>query len=143
MSKLRPIIIIDDDSDDLDLIVEGLHGLDEHQILTFRNGRKALDYLSTTEDHPHLILCDINMPAMSGIELSKAIEDSPILREKSIPFIFLSTTAQPTTIQEAFSHKVQGFFVKPAVENDLVELLKVILRYWQKSEHPNKYRKRI
>src|SRR5215218_9534907 len=69
----------------------------------FKNGKEAEAYLRTTTHHPFLILCDINMPVMTGLELRATIEADPVLKEKSIPFIFLSTTGNPTVVRNAYS----------------------------------------
>ena len=104
MRQHGPIILIDDDLDDQEIVQEVLRGLNiQNQLLFFKNGKEAEAYLRTTTHHPFLILCDINMPVMTGLELRATIEADPVLKEKSIPFIFLSTTGNPTVVRNAYS----------------------------------------
>src|SRR5687768_5633472 len=113
MSKKGPIMLVEDDKDDQQLISEIIRQLKiENRITCFNNGKEALDHLLKGIDQPLLILCDINMPVMGGIELRKQITANETLRRKSIPFIFLTTTASPNSVKEAYDMSVQGFFEK-------------------------------
>jgi YesN/AraC family two-component response regulator len=136
-----PIIIVEDGLDDCDLIVECLDHLGvTNERVCFKNGVDALNYLQTTTTHPFLILSDVNMPLMNGMELRKTINDCEYLREKSIPFVFLSTTKNRDTVRTAFKLTVQGFFLKPDTISEMESTLREIVSYWQNCEHPNKVR---
>lgn len=138
MSKDRAIVLIDDDSDDRDLLEEVLRYINvENKILSFSDGKAALEYLKSTSDQPFLILSDINMPVMDGIELRKEVNANDTLRKKSIPFIFLSTTATAVTVNQAYEMSVQGFFQKPSTVQQLRDLLRLICDYWRGCKHPN------
>src|SRR5690349_3131202 len=102
MSQL-PIVIIDDDLDDRQLLGElskELRG--NHEIRYFVNGVEALKYLETTSEQPFLILCDVNMPMMNGLELLEQVNRTPDLKRKSIPFIFLSTSGDKRYVDRAY-----------------------------------------
>lgn len=138
MAKAGPILIIDDDKDDCELIMIALQQLNiSNAVRCFENGKHALDYLQATPDKPFLIFCDINMPVMDGLELRRQISLDPQLRNKSIPFIFLSTTANPVPIKEAYEMSVQGFFVKGKTVEEIRQLVKEIVSYWSRCKHPN------
>jgi CheY-like chemotaxis protein len=79
------------------------------------------------------------MPGMNGIEMRNEIINDPYLREKSIPFVFYSTAANPYQIRRAYELTVQGFFQKPSTYPELVQMLKLILDYWKVCRHPNYY----
>ena len=134
----RPIIIVDDDKDDQEIIEETIRSIGiENEIKFFDDCRKVLDYLSTTKDQPFVIISDINLPIMSGLELRERIEKDPYLKDKSIPFIFLSTAASHIAIRDAYRLTVQGFFQKPASIVELQNMIRTIFTYWEICRHPN------
>jgi len=141
MKSENPIIVVDDDLDDQFLvkkICENLHVTKE--VLFFDDGKELLKYLRTTVQKPFIILCDINMPLMTGLELRRAINQDDQLRKKSIPFLFFSTAASPAQIREAYDLTVQGFFIKETTMEKIQDTLKLILDYWEKCKHPNSVR---
>jgi CheY-like chemotaxis protein len=138
MPKSGPIVIVDDDSDDQELMREILVEMQvKNEIISFENGKNALEYLRSTNDQPFFILCDINMPVMNGIEFRRQIDKSEHLRKKSIPFIFLSTTASSVVVLEAYELTVQGFFKKEQSVTGIKAMLQSIVEYWQRCRHPN------
>lgn len=139
MSLKGPIICVEDDEDDQYLISQAAKDLAiTNPLRFFTNGKEALDYLNDTDERPFLILCDINMPFMNGIEFRRHIIESEFLRKKSIPFIYLSTAANPGVIEEAYKAMVQGFYKKASQYEKLQEQIQVIVAYWQHCLHPNK-----
>jgi CheY-like chemotaxis protein len=138
MSKTGPIIIIDDDPDDQEMIQRVFSRLGiENEIRKFYDGEEALHYFEHTQEQPFLILCDINMPLMNGLELKKNIESREYLKKKSIPFVYLTTTADKDQIKKAYALTVQGFFQKGQSYDDLKEVITHIVSYWKKCHHPN------
>jgi len=138
MSVKGPIISIEDDFDDQFLIKSILDELGiSNQLIFFTNGLDALLYLETTQEQPFIILCDINMPIMNGLELRQRIEQNEYLRKKSIPFIFLSTADNPQIITTAYELTIQGFFKKENSFADLRKRIKICFEYWQSCLHPN------
>lgn len=137
--KNGAIILIDDDPDDHHIVQHVIAELEvKNQLLIFIESEAAYNYLSThLNEQPFIILCDINMPKMNGIELKRKIDENPELRRKSIPFVYLSTAASPNTIREAFELNVQGFFIKPYDVNKIKATLKLVFDYWSECRHPN------
>ena len=134
----QPIVIVEDDVDDQFLIQRVFERIGVgSELLFFANGKDALEYLLTTEKETFLILCDINMPVMNGLELRAKINTNELLRRRSIPFIFLSTAARPSDVMQAYELTVQGFFVKESTLVEMEDSLKAIIRYWMKCKHPN------
>lgn len=133
-----PIVIVEDDADDqyfIRTICEKLGVTSD--LIFFEDGQQALNYLQTTQRKTFLILCDINMPIMNGLELRRKIQEDEHLLKKSIPFVFLSTAARPKEVEEAYSLTVQGFFVKASQLSEMEQSLELILNYWLKCKHPN------
>ena len=132
-----PIMIIDDDSDDQELLNEILKELKVPNLTRFFDSCKhALDYLLTTIETPLLIISDINLPAMTGLEFCKKIMDNESLRVKNIPFVFLTTSNDQKVIAEAYEMSIEGFFVKPTSIGELKNLMRMIIDYWTLSRRP-------
>ena len=138
MSQKLPIVIIDDDSDDRELLGDLTKELrKEHELRFFVNGVEALKYLETTHEQPFIILCDVNMPMMNGLELLEEIQRTPYLKQKSIPFIFLSTSGDKRYVIKAYELSAQGFFQKPSEMSALKSMLKLTFDFWAKCLHPH------
>ena len=95
-----------------------------------------LDYLHANSHEVRLIFSDINMPVMDGLELRSTINneiDSPC---RSIPFIYLSTSAREKEVQAAGDLLVQGFFQKGATIDELEQIIRIVLEYWGQCRIP-------
>lgn len=139
MMDLNPILIIDDDQDDLELINEVANFLKiDRPISFFKSGDELVNYLKSQTLAPFLIICDVNLPGKDGFEIKKQISDSTELKYASVPFIFWSTSASEKQIQYAYDLPAQGFFFKPTNFDDLCETFQTILAYWTKCQHPKK-----
>lgn len=137
--KLNPILIIDDDQDDLSLIRDAaLYLKIERPMHFFNSGDEIVSFLKSDRISPFLIISDVNLPGENGFKLKKRITQDEELKYKGVPFIFWSTDASEKQIQHAYDLPAQGFFFKPSNFVDLCETFKTILDYWQKSQHPKK-----
>ena len=106
-----PVIVIEDDIDDQELLVEVFEKLGyPNEILFFTNGQNALDYLNNTDVTPFLILSDINMPMLDGFALRNKIKMDEKLQTKCIPYLFFTTASTQKAVVEAYSMSVQGIF---------------------------------
>lgn len=139
MNKNGPIVIIEDDPDDQQILSEVLKDLDfSNEIIFFFDGDKALDYLVNSGERPFLILSDINMPKLNGLELRNKVHNNEQLRLKCIPYLFFTTAASQQAVIDAYSKSVQGFFIKPQTYAEIKRVLGNIIRYWQDCQSPNK-----
>lgn len=129
--KKNPIVIVEDNLDDCRFLTKALHitGVD-NPLRCFENGETTLQYLRETTEEPLMIISDIKMPVMDGIQLKKCIMQDQRLNKKNIPFIFLST------LPPAYYHKqvkelgVQGHFQKPSDFQDMLHVTKSIVEAW-------------
>jgi len=138
MNKGGPIIIIEDDVDDQEILIEVFKDLKyKNEIIFFDEGQKALDYLIGTKTEPFIIFSDINMPKLNGMELREKVHENEDLRIKSIPYLFFSTSAEQKHVIDAYSKSIQGFFVKPSNVEAIKDTIKTIVEYWQKCVSPN------
>jgi CheY-like chemotaxis protein len=140
MIKLEgKIILVDDDSYEQEALTYALkkRGWDS-SVEYFDDARKALEHLKQNSDEIFLVISDMNMPAMNGMDFKKAIDTDPLLREKSIPFIFITSGSLKSEIALAFDYRVQGFFRKLDTTEEQADMLDIIIKYWIISSHPNK-----
>ena len=138
MNKTGPIIIIEDDMDDQEMLVEIFKELNyANELVFFGDSMQALEYLTVTEIEPFLVLSDINMPKLNGMELREKIHNNEDLRLKSIPYLFFSTSAEQQHVIDAYSRSIQGFFIKPNSFDKLKKTIVKIVEYWQECESPN------
>jgi CheY-like chemotaxis protein len=138
MPKSGPIIIIEDDADDQELMIEIFKELEVPNLVKYFNSCiNALDYLVSSLEKPFLIISDINLPAMTGLELCQRIMENKSLRSKSIPFVFLSTSNDQNVIANAYQMSIQGFFVKPGSIDELKNIVRMIVDYWKVCRHPS------
>jgi len=138
MNRTGPIIIIEDDLGDqalLSIAFEELKLINE--IIFFRDPEKALNFLTDAIIEPFIILSDLNMPKLNGIQLREKIHSNEDLRLKCIPYLFFSTSAEQQYVVDAYSKSVQGFFVKPNTIEGLIKTLGIIVSYWQECESPH------
>jgi CheY-like chemotaxis protein len=137
-NELMPIMYIDDDNDDQETFKEALAALKiNRRVISFSNGKEALQYLLSEKINPFIIFCDINMPIMNGLELRKRISENKELARHCIPFIFYSTNADKRYVDLAYELTVQGYFKKPSDNDEIKEQLKRIVDYWLDCKHPN------
>ena len=128
MNKGGPIIIIEDDLDDQEMLTEIFRDLDyKNETIFFGDGEAALVFLVDTEIEPFIIFSDINMPKLNGVELREKVHNNEDLRIKSIPYLFFTTTAEQKHVVDAYSKSIQGFFVKPTKYTDLKRTIKIIV----------------
>lgn len=138
MNKTGPIIIIEDDTDDQEMLHDIFNELNyRNELIFFADSIQALSYLTETEIEPFLVLSDINMPKLSGMELREKVHNNEDLRMKSIPYLFFSTSAEQKHVIDAYSRSIQGFFVKPDTYEKLKKMIVKIVEYWQECESPN------
>jgi CheY-like chemotaxis protein len=134
-----PVIIVDDDTEDLDLIKEAWKDLKfTHPLLCFKNAEEILAYMHSGKALPFLILSDIHLPRIDGFELKKRLSKDKATNAASIPFVFISGTASEKEIARAYEVCAHGFFIKPESFDELKNSLKEIVAYWGDSKIPAK-----
>ncbi|WP_207509950.1 response regulator [Telluribacter humicola] len=134
-----PIVLVDDDEEDKYLFEEVLQELGFlNPLIWFNHSEKALRYLKQTTQPHLLIICDMNLPGLSGIEFKKHIDQDPELRKKAIPFVFYSTSVDQQTVNRAYTEMtVQGYFKKSGSYDETKRVVKLMLDYWTHSRHSN------
>lgn len=140
VNKTGPIIIIEDDADDQDLLTHIFKKLNyPNKILFFYDGEEALDFIDKSSDLPFLILSDINLPKLNGFALREKLKTDAKLNIKCIPYLFFSTALNQKSVIDAYSLSVQGFFVKQASIAELEKTIFAIMEYWRRCAAPNDF----
>ncbi|KQS27865.1 response regulator [Dyadobacter sp. Leaf189] len=132
-----PILYVGGDDDDRYLVADALkdNGCTS-QVINFENGQALIDYLRAATERPFIILCDLHLPQMSGLELKEIINSDETLKRRSIPFIFLSDAVHPRDVEDAYMSLVQGFYLKAKTYEGLKDQLAAICDYWEKATLP-------
>lgn len=136
MRGSKPILLVEDDSIDVLTVKRSLSDLKvTNKLIHKPNGEEALKYLT---DHnnpkPCIILLDLNMPKMNGIELLRHVKASDSL--KKIPIVVLTTSQDEQDIVESFQLNVAGYMVKAVDYKKFVETIRAIDLYWTLNEMP-------
>src|ERR1051326_7826582 len=124
------IVFVDDEKYEKDLLQIALAQKQwKVEVLYFSDAVKALEYLKETKDYIFLIISDLSMPGMNGLEFKKALDEDPQLCMKCLPFIFVSHGAIQKQINKAWQYRVQGYFRKPVTVDEQADMLDIIIRY--------------
>jgi CheY-like chemotaxis protein len=136
MRSTRPILLVEDDHVDTMTVKRSFKDLNViNPLATVSNGEEALEYLrDENNERPCVILLDLNMPRMNGIELLKILKADDEL--KMIPVVVLTTSEDIRDKIAAFGLSAAGYIVKPTDYKKFVEAMKIIDIYWTLSELP-------
>ncbi|OGR61276.1 MAG: hypothetical protein A2X34_10810 [Elusimicrobia bacterium GWC2_51_8] len=111
------ILAVDDSNVILNLIADFFS--DEHKVITASNGREAVD--TAIRDMPDLIIMDVKMPVMDGLQATRILKEDP--RTMSIPIIILTAKGQMKDLFE-LSSNIFAFVEKPFEPKNLVKIVK-------------------
>jgi len=137
MRSSKPILLVEDDSVDAMTVRRVFKDLKvANRLVHTVDGQQALEYLQDGgNEKPCLVLLDLNMPKMNGIEFLKIAKSDKMLR--AIPVIVMTTSKEGYDIAESFKLSVAGYMVKPIDYKRFVEVIRTIKLYWTSSELPN------
>ncbi len=136
MKKSNPILLVEDDSVDAMMVTRALKELKvPNKLIHVENGEEALKFLKeSNQNKPCIILLDLNMPRMGGLEFLERVKKDKAL--KIIPVIILTTSSEHHDLLASFSQSVAGYMVKPLDYHDFVEMMQTISSYWSHSKFP-------
>lgn len=101
-------------------------------IVEAENGKKALSLLESLNNSFNIIILDLHMPTMNGLELLKKIKTSSIY--KSIPIIIMSNSEDNSELKQCYDIGISGYFTKPAQYSKYSKKVKSLLKYWKRNE---------
>lgn len=103
-----------------------------HKVIEAKNGEEALEKLEETNNLPDVILLDLNMPRMNGLEFLKILKADEVL--KFIPAVILSTSSNHQDIMESYKTGIAGYIMKPLKYEDYTTKINSLLTYWSNNE---------
>ena len=131
------VMLIEDNIDHAELVVRTLEDhLISNKVRHFLDGQSALDYLfrrgefaeATDTQRPHVILLDLRLPRVDGIDVLKAIKEDANL--KSIPVVVLTTSEAEKDVARAYYNHANSYLVKPVGFEDFKKLMDDLGFYW-------------
>lgn len=136
MRSNKPILLVEDDVVDVMTVKRALKEIRvTNRLDVASNGEEALELLQNPQnDKPCIILLDLNMPRMNGIEFLKIAKQNEILRR--IPVVVMTTSREEQDKVNSFDLGVAGYMLKPVDYYKFVEVVKTIDLYWTLSELP-------
>jgi CheY-like chemotaxis protein len=140
--NLKDILLVEDDATDVEF---ALTALEEHhlanRIVVLGDGAQALDYLyyrgdfkTRSRGHPILVLLDLKMPKVTGLEVLRIIKGDESL--KVIPVVILSSSRETSDLQECYKLGVNAYVVKPVVFREFVAAVKLLGVFWAVVNEP-------
>ncbi len=132
----KPILLVEDDQVDTMTVIRALKEIHvTNPLVHLENGEEAVRYLQDAQsEKPCIILLDLNMPIMNGIEFLHVIKHDDKL--KCIPVVVLTTSEEQQDKVNSFNLGVAGYMAKPVDYRQFVEVMRSIDAYWTISEMP-------
>lgn len=136
MNDLRTILLAEDNPKDVELTLEALaeHNL-ANQVVVAKDGVDAMEYLRCkgkyklrTPGNPAVVLLDIKMPRMDGIEVLQAIRSDPAL--KTLPVVMLTSSREEPDLKRSYELGANAYVVKPVDFKDFIEAVKQVGVFW-------------
>jgi CheY-like chemotaxis protein len=133
MNTALKVLLIEDDTIEVMKLNRAMTSLNlKHQISEANNGEDALHILQKKEILPDIILLDLNMPKINGIEFLNILKKDDTL--KYIPTIILTTSNNQRDLLECYKIGVAGYVLKPLKYEDYVTKIETLLSYWSINE---------
>lgn len=136
MRELRPILLVEDDANDVELTLTALaqHNL-ANKIVVLRDGAEALDYLyrrgayqRRSDSQPIVVLLDLKMPKMNGLEVLKQMRSDESLR--MVPVVMLTSSREERDLVASYQLGVNAYVVKPVSFNEFVTAIQNLGVFW-------------
>ena len=141
-TELKRILLVDDSPRDTELTLDALaqHNL-ANEVVALRDGAEALDYLyrrgpfaDRADGNPAVVLLDLKMPKVDGIEVLRQIKSDPQL--KMIPVVVLTSSREEQDLVKSYELGVNAYIVKPVQFPEFVEAVKLVGAFWAVVNEP-------
>ena len=133
MIKALKILLIEDDVIEVMKFNRTIGFLKlSHKVIEANNGEDALKILENKTNRPDIILVDLNMPKINGIEFLNILKSDNVLRY--IPAIVLTTSSNMKDLRECYEVGIAGYLLKPLKYEDYVSRIEQLLAYWSVNE---------
>ena len=133
MKKALRILLLEDDTIEIMKLRRTILSLGlNHKVIEARNGEMALKILFSNGELPDVILLDLNMPKINGLEFLKILKKDEKL--KFIPTVVLTTSSNDKDVLECYKMGIAGYIIKPLKYKDYVSRIDRVLSYWSINE---------
>jgi CheY-like chemotaxis protein len=143
MNNIRRILLVEDSVNDIKLTTDALRaaGL-ANEIIVCRDGVEALDYLFRRGEHagrsdetcPAVVLLDMKMPRMDGLEVLAQLRAEP--RFKTLPIVMITSSAEEQDMVRSYNLGVNGYVVKPVTHDEFLNAIKEVGLFWAVVNQP-------
>jgi CheY-like chemotaxis protein len=139
---LKPILLVEDNPHDLELTLVALERSQlANEVIIMRDGAEALDYLlrhgdyaSRADGNPAVLLLDLKLPKVDGLEVLKTVRETAELR--SIPVVMLTSSREEPDLARAYELGVNAYVVKPVEFRDFVAAISDLGIFWAVLNEP-------
>ena len=139
---LKPILLVEDNPKDLELTLVALEKTQlANEVITLRDGAEALDYLfrhgqyeSRAEGNPAVILLDLKLPKVDGLQVLERIKEDPGLR--SVPVVMLTSSREEKDLVRSYNLGVNAYVVKPVGFREFIEAISDLGIFWAVLNEP-------
>lgn len=139
---LKPILLVEDDPRDLELTLVALERSQlANEVIVVRDGEAALEYLMRTGDYgqraegnPAVILLDLKLPKVNGLEVLQTVRSTENLR--SVPVVMLTSSHEETDVLRSYQLGVNAYVVKPVEFKQFVEAIADLGIFWAVLNEP-------
>lgn len=132
MNSLKPIWLVEDSADDIELTLAALESVHlANQVVVMRDGSEVIDRIEARvadQAPPAVILMDIKMPKVNGIEVLRYLKSDP--RLKTWPVVMLTSSRQGPDLGECYALGVNAYVVKPVRSTEFIEAVKTVGNFW-------------
>jgi CheY-like chemotaxis protein len=142
MNELKPILLVEDNELDIELTLEAFQeNRLANSVYVVRDGEEALDYLfrmgryaSRPEGSPIVVLLDLKMPKVTGLEVLRQLKSDPRLRV--IPVVMVTTSKEEQDLVESYNLGVNAYVIKPIVFPEFVAAIRNLGTFWALLNQP-------
>jgi CheY-like chemotaxis protein len=141
-TELKRLLLVDDSLRDTEMALNALaqHNL-ANEVVVLRDGVEALDYLyrrgpfaDRAAGHPAVVLLDLKMPRVDGVEVLRQIKSDPQL--KMIPVVIMTSSREEQDVVTSYQLGVNAYIVKPVKFQEFVEAVKLVGAFWAVVNEP-------
>lgn len=136
MNTLKRILLVDDSPRDTELALDALEGHNlTNEVVAVRDGAEALDYLyrrgpfaDRPEGNPAVVLLDLKMPKVDGIEVLRQVKNDPAL--KTIPIVVMTSSREEQDLLKSYQLGVNAYVVKPVNFHEFIDAVRQVGGFW-------------
>jgi CheY-like chemotaxis protein len=142
VNELKRILLVEDSANDVALSLAALEEINlANEVVVVRDGQQALDFLrrqgsyaGRTDGNPAVVLLDLKLPKVDGIEVLSQVKSDPELRK--VPIVMLTSSREERDLARSYGLGVNAYVVKPVAFPDFVAALKELGLFWAVINQP-------